>query len=822
MTPTVSLLGSGVGLGAYVPLLLLARDVRARGAEVEVLVIEQLYGTAGLDALERHRLAYHRDFRVARMSHRMTRPIDASLEAAAVAALIERWRRHGRRWFVVASGFWLPILAAYRTQLGARIHVELLRLDAVPSASVAVHDEHAHTLADALHEVWLVNGSKGRIENRVAVSSAPPRSWEDRQPRCLVHGGGWGIGTYLDRLPAIEASGLALDVVIHEAVDVRARGGRAFMIDPSWRPWHEGAGFPPFADVSDPASTPTFVTGTDHHESFDLVARAVAVISKPGGGTLIDSLCAATPLVLLEPYGYAEAANAKIWTELGLGITFERWADTGFDVEVLRRLHINACALRRRAPDYATRLAGRLASETATWNGVRSQLMRARSGPTLETSSAGQAAPLSPTQRLFAATTHSLVLCFVFDFAVDVDLIERSLATIVRRHEVLHTAMRGKLAVVLPPEVVGLERADAPVFEVLELARAAAFDPSVGPLVAFTWVRDATEQALVMRVHHCAFDGLSTTVFLRELGIVYSALADGRPVPLAPLQHRFADYSRWCAAREALQVETAMPYWRATLATSGPRLPAHWRSSGIMRGHDVAIPASLVTALAELGTRYGATLFMTALAGFKLLWARCTDVFDLMVHTALAGRHHPALREHIGCFIEPVGLRTRLTHELSLGVVIERVRDTCNGAFAHAELPIDTCGRALLRDKVVWPLRVLFMLHEPTLVLEIHGRRIRPREEDGGSSGVGLSLSLHRLGPEDGGLLARWRVEAATLDAEALARFGDLYLDVLRTMIDDPELALSAIDVGSSLPALGERLRPLVDCAWRVGDRGHN
>ena len=77
-----------------------------------------------------------------------------------------------------------------------------------------------------------------------------------------------------------------------------------------------------------------------------MIARARAVVSKPGGCTLIDSLASGTPVILLEAYGYAERSNAEVWIALGYGITFEAWRESGFSIDVLQRLHEN---LRKRA-----------------------------------------------------------------------------------------------------------------------------------------------------------------------------------------------------------------------------------------------------------------------------------------------------------------------------------------------------------------------------------------------------------------------------------------------------------------------------------------
>jgi len=100
--------------------------------------------------------------------------------------------------------------------------------------------------------------------------------------------------------------------------------------------------------------------GETFHELYDVIRRSKAIVSKPGGCTLIDSLSSATPVVLLEPYGYAEQSNARIWEHLGYGISYPDWQRTGFDPAVLERLHTNILTRSPRGTNYPRAYADRL------------------------------------------------------------------------------------------------------------------------------------------------------------------------------------------------------------------------------------------------------------------------------------------------------------------------------------------------------------------------------------------------------------------------------------------------------------------------------
>jgi len=361
-----TILTSGVGLGLYIPALLIERKLRRQGIAAEVEVLEGYFTPAYQQAHLAHRDAHHASFALAQLAHRMARDVEHCLEAERVEGLLARWAQQRRHRFVLWAGFWLPIIERYRRMIGlAHIDVDHCRIDAVVSASFKVHPE-----LDALgREVWLWNWAERRIVHEIGVTGEPPVPYAARDDRLVVHGGGWGIGTYRATVPELARTPYALDVVVHdlsESAGQRA-SDRAFMLDPSWRTWHGAAvsepTFPPMRELRDREVVGNLHSG-DHHAMHDVIRASKAIVSKPGGCTLIDSLAAATPLVLLEPYGYAEERNARLWEHLGFGIPYAAWRETGFDMAPLAQLHENIIA-RARGIDYPGACAGRLVEADA-------------------------------------------------------------------------------------------------------------------------------------------------------------------------------------------------------------------------------------------------------------------------------------------------------------------------------------------------------------------------------------------------------------------------------------------------------------------------
>jgi len=365
---TITILCSGVALGVYVPALLLRHRLRELGLGAEVAVLEDLYSDAGLESLERLRETFHRRFELAKMAQRMTRSAAPSLERARVEELLEAWRRGNRRELVVWSGFWLPVIEEYRTRCAPdRVETDLCRIDATVSASF----RGAPAPGPDDREIWFWNRTDRRLEHELGVAGPPPIPFAEREDRLVVHGGGWGLGEQDRAAAELAAAGMALDRVLYRREEASATNGssRHFMVRPDWRPWRRPPGeepeLPPFGEVTRGESDARFVNRPECHELYLLIRRSRAIVSKPGGGTLLDSLASATPVVFLEPYGEAEESNAELWTWLGFGISLPDWRRTGYDPRVLEGLHAKLLKGRDTTRDYPAAIAGRASRTTA-------------------------------------------------------------------------------------------------------------------------------------------------------------------------------------------------------------------------------------------------------------------------------------------------------------------------------------------------------------------------------------------------------------------------------------------------------------------------
>ncbi|NRD59867.1 condensation domain-containing protein, partial [Corallococcus exiguus] len=193
----------------------------------------------------------------------------------------------------------------------------------------------------------------------------------------------------------------------------------------------------------------------------------------------------------------------------------------------------------------------------------------------------------------------------------------------------------GPVQVVSPEPMLTLEHKDltgSPPEEAWRLAREAAaqpFDLAKGPLLRALLLTSAPgEHLLVVVVHHIVSDGWSMTLLVREVALLYGALARGQAAPLPPLGIQYADFGVW--QREWMQgprLEKQLDFWKRQLAgvPSALELPTDFPRPATRDGrgarHDVLLPRELTDALKALAQQEGASLYMALLTGWQMLMA---------------------------------------------------------------------------------------------------------------------------------------------------------------------------------------------------------
>ncbi|WP_419872630.1 hypothetical protein [Candidatus Pristimantibacillus sp. PTI5] len=331
----------------------LSRQLICRGIPSEVNVLEDLYLDRIKQKVPAYKKAFHDSFAVARKGAELARDISDCLDSVKVDLLLSKWKQEGRTHFIAATGFWLPVIELYRRRSKElRLHIEFLHLDAAETPSYSVYRE----CDESFKHTWFYGREDEPMTRRIAMTDGTPAALHQREERYIVHGGGWGIGTYQSAAQELLQAGKRLNVLAYYDEDMKPHELiQYYRNDPAWSPWvMDESGrmqFPPLARI-ETGKAPQYVNHEHYPPLFDVILRSAAIISKPGGYSLMESMAAATPFVFLEPFAKHEASNASYWIKQGFGIRYEDWKAEHYAMDTLVRLHENLMRARDQLIDY--------------------------------------------------------------------------------------------------------------------------------------------------------------------------------------------------------------------------------------------------------------------------------------------------------------------------------------------------------------------------------------------------------------------------------------------------------------------------------------
>ncbi|MEM7356698.1 MAG: condensation domain-containing protein, partial [Acidobacteriota bacterium] len=397
------------------------------------------------------------------------------------------------------------------------------------------------------------------------------------------------------------------------------------------------------------------------------------------------------------------------------------------------------------------------------------------------------------------------------DLAVVV--LERSLNEVVRRHEGLRTTFASTggrpFQTVNPSQRLELPSVDLRSVDAARREReverlstqeaATSFDLARGPLIRVRLLRLAEEEhVLLLNMHHIVSDGWSINVLAREMTGLYKVFFHGETSPLPELAVQYADYAYW--QRQWLSgrvLERQLAYWRKQLADlpRGVQLPSD-RPRPALRTYrgahrSLTLSQALSQKLEALSRRRGATLFMTLLAAFKVLFYRLAGEDDFAVGTPVAGRNRSEAEALIGVFLNTLVLRTDLSGNPTFSDLLGRVREVTVGAYAHQDLPFEKLLDELQpqRDLSRTPFFQVFfnMFNLPFEEMRLPGLSIESLAAPEFPSKFDLTIYA---GQGDGVIGFRLVYNANLFTAARIAELGRQYELLLSQMVEDPEVGI--------------------------------
>ncbi len=417
----------------------------------------------------------------------------------------------------------------------------------------------------------------------------------------------------------------------------------------------------------------------------------------------------------------------------------------------------------------------------------------------------GRAPAPSPAQRRLwfleryspeGAAAYNVALAERLRGPLDVDALQRALAAVAARHEILRWRLPssddGPSAVADPPGAVPLPVIDTDPGELEVLLHEEVsrhFDLATGPLWRCRLYRlGPQDHVLAVVAHHAVFDGWSQALLYKDLSLAYGGSI------LDPLPATYADYVAWRAERRRQRGDADLDWWVSHVegAPTVLEIPGKRPAEQTFAGAQTALwlDHAQTADLLALARDLGATPAAVVLAAFGIALARVTGQAEMVIGSPMVDRRDPDFEDMIGFFIEIAPLRLQTSFVDTFADHVRAARDELLAALAHPEAPLERIvhafglGGRVDRGPLVQVLFNMFNFPAPSLDLGgIAGEPVPVRVP-------GSAFDLTLYGEERDG---RMRLEAVyNADLFGQARVRSL-LEMVRHII-------TTGDVGDPVP----------------------
>jgi hypothetical protein len=399
---------------------------------------------------------------------------------------------------------------------------------------------------------------------------------------------------------------------------------------------------------------------------------------------------------------------------------------------------------------------------------------------------------------------------------LNVNALEKALNEIVRRHESQRTTFKAAadgqpIQVISDPHHIHLravdftteENAEAKAKEIAAQEALTPFDLAKGPLLRAALLKlSATDNVLLLTMHHIVSDAWSAGIFIHELGVLYEAYSEGKPSPLPDLPLQYADYAVW--QREYLQGEVfreQLKYWRKHLRGTPALLqlpfdrprPAVRNFAG---AHEVSVFSKEVSvAVKSFSNQHGLTPFMTLLSAYKALLSRYTGQEHIVLGTDIANRTTGETEQMIGFFINLLALHTDLSGNPSFEEITGRVREVALGAYAHQDIPFDKLVEDLQpeRSRSHNPIvQALFVMQNiPRQRKELAGLQMAPFSVPITRSKFDLAVFVRDTGEQ---FVQDWLYSTELFERETVLRIASHFESLLKHSLANPGTRLRDLE----------------------------
>ncbi|MFK0132133.1 amino acid adenylation domain-containing protein [Streptomyces rubiginosohelvolus] len=399
---------------------------------------------------------------------------------------------------------------------------------------------------------------------------------------------------------------------------------------------------------------------------------------------------------------------------------------------------------------------------------------------------------------------------------LDEQALERALADLAARHEVLRTVFPeregravqhilapGDARVPLTVRTTAPDALDAALAEGASLPFALDRETPLRADLFRVAAEDGTRDVLLLVLHHIAGDEWSVRPLLDDLATALAARTDGLPPEWTPLPLQYADHTLRQGEMlgdetdEDSEISRQVRYWKDQLAGLAPELPLPLdRPRRPDTGHDGGIvefglSPEVTAGLRRLASRTGATPFMVAHAALTVLLHRIGGTDDIPVGTLVAGRDDAAVHDLVGFFVNTLVLRTDVGGDPTPAQLVARARAATLDALDHADVPFERLVDVLDVERSLerHPLFQVMLNYQTRTAEgpELGGLSSAPVAVHTRTAKFDLTFTLVQEPGADGTLNGGITYRTGLFDAATVRRIADWYERVLAAFADHPD-----------------------------------
>ncbi len=348
---TINILSSVIGYGVYFPALILCKQLKKLGFNTNIYIIERFFNDEATSQFIKTKEAFKTNVRLVQIASKLPVSYTNKFDEEKLSKLFNTWENNRSTHFLCFSGLWLEALNDYKS-IVPEIIIDCCRVDSEISATWEALRKYKNLIRS---DFSFFNATQHKINYILNIPSIKPKPFHARNPEVTIHGGGWDLGNFKDTLKVIEQSNYHVNLILNDLEQLTLQSttnkSDTYANKPKWNPLFE-EGFPPFGKLR--GSQLELTNSIEYPGVLKVIIQSSAIMSKPGGMTLMDSLITETPLIFLKSIGKNENGNRRLWENLQIGLTIEDWNTSNFSITVLEEMYHKIIHIKKETPCLVT------------------------------------------------------------------------------------------------------------------------------------------------------------------------------------------------------------------------------------------------------------------------------------------------------------------------------------------------------------------------------------------------------------------------------------------------------------------------------------